>query len=419
MQVSRVQANYMTNIYSTRPQTEAKARTVRSEGLSRGESQKSYTSVPVGFKYGANIHFGEYIDPNRTVPHIDYEEYLALKPAAKERLRRRYKTFLTKKTNKNGLFDNKYTSNPLSNEKTIASFFDIAKMYSKYKGQPIICLGRSPKWFLNTSLWMKDGIDGYDFVAFSKYWYRPDPVDGVKFLPQMAPTEKEEKAYRKYLDRVQADPKSIVAYHEATGKKTVITDFIATGKGACSFLDIMGRYAKDEGLLEKFSKAIEFVGIGSMDYLEDLDPYADSISEPSVPMPPVLQKYERNIKQSFHNISNYAMFNDMLMNQNVNECRSTYYPHQAWTIYQPDKFKTGLIKDMSKVKEIRDSIPTKKGDSMSHFSPAMFDFRNLLSFHIFDELDNQNLLINKEDREKAKIRFKATKKYVRELKKAL
>ena len=41
------------------------------------------------------------------------------------------------------------------------------QMYNKYKGQPIICLGRSPKWFLNTSLWMKDGIDGYDFVAFS------------------------------------------------------------------------------------------------------------------------------------------------------------------------------------------------------------------------------------------------------------
>lgn len=113
------------------------------------------------------------------------------------------------------------------------------------------------------------------------------------------------------------------------------------------------------------------------------------------------------------------MFKDMLMNQNVNECRSTYYPHQAWTVYQPDKFKTGLIKDMSKVKEIRESIPTTKGDCMSHFSPAMFDFRNLLSFHIFDELDKANLLIEKGDREKAKKRFKATKRFVRELKKAM
>ena len=417
MQISRVQANYFTNAHNIyNINAEAKARTCN-EGLSRGESN-NFAKVPVGFNYGANIHFGEYIDPNRTVPHIDYEEYLALKPAAKERLKRRYKTFLSRKTNQKGLYDNKYTSTPLSNDKTVESFFDVAKMYNQYKGQPIICLGRSPKWFLNTSLWMKDGIDGYDFVAFSKYWYRPDPIDGIKLIPSMAPNEKEIKAYRKYLDRVQADPKSIVAYHEATGKKTVITDYIATGKGACSFLDVMGNYAKDEGLLERFAKSIEIVGIGSMEYLEELNPYADEYSEPSVPMPPVLQKYGNEIKQRFYNIKNYAMFNDMLMNQNVNECRSTYYPHQAWTIYQPDNFKTGLIKDMSKVKEIRETIPTSKGDCMSHFTPAMFDFRNLLSFHIFEELDKNNLLIDKADREKAKIRYKATKKFVRELKKA-
>lgn len=418
MQISRVQANYFTNVQNNNITAEAKART-RSEGLSRGESGgMPFSNVPVSYKYGANIHFGEYIDPNRTVPHIDYEEYLALKPAAKRRLHMRYKTFLSRKTNQKGLYDNKYTSTPLSNEYTVNSFFDVAKMYNKYKGQPIICLGRSPKWFLNTSLWMKDGIDGYDFVAFSKYWYRPDPVEGIKLLPDMAPTEKEERAYRKYLDRVQADPKSIVAYHEATGKKTIITDFIATGKGACSFLDVMGRYAKDEGILERFAKAIEFVGIGSIDYLEAKNPYIEEFSIPSVPLPPVLREYGHHIKQSFYEIKNYAMFNDMLMNQNVNECRSTYYPHQAWTVYQPDKFKTGLIKDMSKVKEIRESIPTKKGDCMSHFTPAMFDFRNLLSFHIFEELDNANLLIDRAEREKAKLRFKATKKYIRELKKA-
>ena len=48
----------------------------------------------------------------------------------------------------------------------------------------------------------------------------------------------------------------------------------------------------------------------------------------------------------------YEVFKDMLINQNTNECRSTYYPHDAWTIYKPDKFKTGLIKDMKKVKKM-------------------------------------------------------------------
>lgn len=151
MQISRVQANYFTNYQNNNISTNTKSQTPAAN-FNRAESSNPFAKVPVNYKYGANIHFGEYIDPNRTVPHVDYEEYLALKPAAKERLKRRYQNFLSKKTNIEGLFDNKYTTNPLSNEKTVEAFFDVAKMYNKYKGQPIICLGRSPKWFLNTSL---------------------------------------------------------------------------------------------------------------------------------------------------------------------------------------------------------------------------------------------------------------------------
>ena len=136
-------------------------------------------------------------------------------------------------------------------------FIKTAKIYSKYKDQPIICLGRSPKWFLNAALWMKDGIDDYKFVAFSKYWYWPDKVEGVKKMsPQFCPTDKEVAEYRKYLNRIKADPKTIVDNFEKTGKKTVITDYISTGKGVASFLDVMGNYADDLGILEKFSKEV-------------------------------------------------------------------------------------------------------------------------------------------------------------------
>ena len=111
-------------------------------------------------------------------------------------------------------------------EKDMDDFIEISKIYNKYKDQPIICLGRSPKWFLNTSLWMKDGINRYDFVAFSKFWYRKDPYEGMKRMDRYAPTEKEEAAYRKYLKGLRVDPKSIVKKMQETGKKTVITDYI-------------------------------------------------------------------------------------------------------------------------------------------------------------------------------------------------
>lgn len=100
----------------------------------------------------------------------------------------------------------------------------------------------------------------------------------------------------------------------------------------------MSRYADDLGILDKFAKAIQIVGIGSMDYMEALNPYADTYSIPSVIMPPKLRPYDKYIKQEFYDMD-YTMFKDMLLNQNVNECRSTYYPHETWTVYQPDRFK--------------------------------------------------------------------------------
>ena len=86
------------------------------------------------------------------------------------------------------------------------------------------------------------------------------------------------------------------------------------------------------------------------------------------------------------------MFQEMLINQNTNECRSTYYPHEAWTIYRPDRFKTDMIKKMERksVKSIINKLKQRGG--VSHFTPAMFDFRNLLNFRILDNLNIRGLL---------------------------
>lgn len=393
MQISQVQMNYFTNNMRKNINDESKART-HSECLRRVESN-SFAKVPPSFRYDANITFGEYIDPNRTVPHIDFFEYHAMSESTKRRYRKRYKTFL-QHVDQNKLAEPEAVM-PLSTKETMDAFIDTAKFYSQYKDHQIICLGRSPKWFLNAAKWMKDGIEDYKFVAFSKYWCRPDPIEGVRKIDKWAPSEKEEYSYRKYLKRIQADPQSIVDNYKKTGKKTIITDYIQTGKGVSSFLDLMGRYADDLGILDEFAKSIQIVGIGSMEFTEEKYPGDYEISEPRVFMPPILQPYDNEIKQSFHNI-NYNMFKDMLYNQNVNECRSTYYPHTAWTLYKPDRFKTGLIKDIKKVKQLRKELSEKAGPGhtacLSSFSPEMFDYRNLVSFHILDEMQKAGVLRN-------------------------
>ncbi len=393
MQVSRIQANYFTNVQNN-INAEAKARTSSSECLSRGESKSSeFSKVPIGYKYGVNIHFGEYIDPNRTVPHIDFFEYHAMSDATKRRYRKRYKTFLN--TVDQSKLAEPEKNMPLSTKKTMAAFIDTAKFYSQYKDHQIICLGRSPKWFLNAAKWMKDGIDDYKFVAFSKYWFRPDYEEGAKKVDRWAPTEKEEYSYKRYLKRIQADPQSIVNNYKKTGQKTIITDYIQTGKGVSSFLDLMGRYADELGILDEFANSIEIVGIGSREFTEEKYAGEYELPEQRVFMPPILQPYDNKIKQTFHDID-YDMFKDMLYSQNVNECRSTYYPHTAWTLYTPDRFKTGLIKDMKKVKALKKELSEKAGPNhtkcLSSFTPEMFDYRNLVSFHILDEMEKAGVL---------------------------
>lgn len=380
MQITKILPNLNTKIQNKEFQ---KSHRQINNRVYQVDTTKSFYSIK-------NISFGKAYVQGTTIPDIEPEEYLAMREPAKKRLRRRYNDYFTNTTlNKDGLVDKKYQYLPLRDEKTMDKFIEISSVYSKYKENPIICLGRSPKWFLNTSLWMKDGIEDYKFVAFSGFWHRPDPVEGLVRMDRFAPKPEEIKEYRKYLKSIKADPKTIVDHMKETGKETIITDYIHSSKGACSFLEVMGEYAKDLGILEEFSKSIKIVGIGSREYMEEMNPYAESISDPRVVIPKVLWPYEKNIKQEYHNMD-YRVFSEILLNQNANECRSTYYPSQAWTIYKPDKFKTGLIKDLNKVKEVVKLLPYDK--SLTSFSPIMRDYRNLLNFRILDSLDARKLL---------------------------
>lgn len=340
--------------------------------------------------YTYGINFRGLRNTQKTVPDIDFDEYKSMKEPTKQRYRKVYQNFdKNKSIDKNDLVDSKFLSLPLQTEKKLNDFIDFSKIYLEYKKNPIICLGRSPKWFLNTALWMKDGIDPYTFVAFSKYWYLPDKVEGARKIDRWAPTPEEETAYKKYLKSIQADPKSIIEKAEKAGEKVVITDYIQSGKGMCSFLDLMGRYAEEQGVLDKFADSIKLVGIGSLDYAEELNPYAEYISTPSVPLPEVLAPYYRKIDQKFHNMD-YDVFKEMLLNQNTNECRSTFYPHETWPLYQPNKFKTGLIKDLKKVEDLIQRSHTEK--CTTAFKPAMADYRNLLNFRILDGLAERDML---------------------------
>ena len=375
--------------------------------------ENPYFEIPVDFKYGAQINFSGHYHKERKVPDVDFIQYKNMRETTKQFLRKRYKkydktevfkTYVEKHYNKHdkNFLENLgvlYDEMPLKTPASVESFIEMTKLYAPFKDRQIICVGRSPKWFLDAALWMKDGIYNYDFAAFSGRWYRPDRTEGVLKILDAAPTAEEEIAYRSYLKDQGLDPFSIVKKAEKNGGKAIITDYICTSKGLTSFLDIMGRYAENQGVIKDFANSFELLTVGSLEYMDKLNNNIEElISVPEVIMPESIKPYNkptnawggRTIKEKFYNIKNYYLFQGILLNPNTNECRSTYYPHKAWTVYRPDRFKTGFISDMDVVRA--KLAEADKSKIIKFFDPVMSDYRNLLVFHILDEINARNLL---------------------------
>lgn len=131
--------------------------------------QKSNNNIPNTNVYQTfRINFTGNEGKHRRVPDVDYFSYKTMSPNMKKLLRKKCAEF-NKEVDASELKNEKKKYLPLMDDKIMDEFLEVCDLYRGMKNEPILCLGRSPKWFLNTALWMKDGIDDYKFVAFSKY----------------------------------------------------------------------------------------------------------------------------------------------------------------------------------------------------------------------------------------------------------
>ncbi len=346
-------------------------------------AQKADTFTKVAFT--GNPQSGK-----RIARDIEYEQYVALSEEEKADLRNKYDRFYSL-IDINELYAKERTEKnllPLASDQDMENFLNVSEGYNKYKDNQIICVGRSPKWFLNTSIWMKDGIEDYIFSAFSSNWYHRNRNGvGPKLYKDedKMPTKEQEVAYRNYLKSIDCDPASLVKKAQETGKQIIITDYIHSGCGLTSYLDLMSRFAKDQGCLDEFANSIYLYTIGSEEYFEDLglDNY---FYQPRVLLPELLQPYSAVIEQDYHDLSARTL-KSILIDKNTNECRSTYYPPAAWNIYNPNTYKTGQIAD----EELK-KMPRVIDGEVNKFTDAMKDYRNLMNFRILDYLYANDLL---------------------------
>lgn len=336
-------------------------------------------SVSDCFVSSKSITFGS---NKRLTGDIEYEQYVNLTEKQKEDLRYKYNNYYDL-IDINELYSAvRPVENalPLSRERDMKDFLGVAESYNKFRQNKIVCVGRSPKWFLNASIWMKNGIEDYAMAAFSSNWYRRDQMGLGPHLYKIEakqPNEKEIAAYRQYMKRIKCDPVSLVRRAQKSGLPIIITDYIHSGAGLTSYLDLMSQFAEKAGVLDDFAQSIELFTMGSIEYLDDLG-YENYFALPTALMPEKLQKY--NIKQVYHDMS-ADVLRSILDNKNTNECRSTYYPPAAWIVYNPMKYKTGLIPD----ERLRE-MPRIKDGIINNYTTAMKDYRNLMNFRILDYL---------------------------------
>lgn len=312
-------------------------------------------------------------------PEMDIAEYYSLTERKKILLRKECDQF-GDHLKVADLYDKTERALPLKTLSEKQDFFEVAKRYSDLKSHPIICLGRSPKWFLGTSRWMQGGIQDYDFVAFSKGWYdkKIDFSTNENYIEknlQNLPTASQENSYRLYLKLIKADPKSLVEKANKAKNTVIITDYVQSSRGITSFLDLMSRYAEKQGVLDDFSKSIEFFTIGCKDYHfgNPLSYHATKSQNQRVILPEVLHKIVPKAawgdlypRQTYFDIPK-KIFEDFIENKNANECRSSFYPKELWTSFKPCYEKP-------------------------KFSQTMKNYRNLLCFRILDALADQKLL---------------------------
>lgn len=357
---------------------------------SQASSYSSNIDVLSSIPYVRPINFSMPNFKARIVEDIDEKSYAELSEEDKQICREKYNNFyklvkiseLYRPNNRN--INSKL---PLSFESEMDSFLNVSKVYNQYKDNRIICVGRSPKWFLNASIWMKDGIKGYDYLAFSSNWYSRNRHGlGMNQIlsESKVPTPEQKEAYKKYLEGKKCTPRDYVNTFKETGKKIIVTDYIHSGCGLASFLDLMAQFAKEDGILEEFANSIKVVTLSSMEYFDDLG-MVNSYAVPTAIMPDILKPF--NVEQEYQDMPADVM-RGILIDKNTNECRSTYFPPAAWTVYDPTKYGTGFIPD-----DVLHTMPKKfLKRKTSSYTDAMKDYRNLMNFRILDALASRGML---------------------------
>lgn len=159
--------------------------------------------------------------------------YLKLNEGEKRKFRRLFQKEIIGKSIAH--FNPEY-KHPFQSEAELKELFRFSRIIAhSFKDSKVVAVGRSPLWFLETLKMMKGSkvnLDNYSELA----------VTGLTSVNNFTKTEIKE--FAGYLKNANLSPETMIEHSKKTGQKTVLFDFLHTGKGMIQTINLMDEVLK-------------------------------------------------------------------------------------------------------------------------------------------------------------------------------
>lgn len=147
MKINSISAfNYTSKAFPTKPK----------ENYNKNNSLAN-VSEPRYFRIPNSVLFTGEANTRQRIIDVDFYSYRNLRLGQRQILRKQYNNF-ENLVNVEELAAPKNPKLPLKSDVAMKHYIDVCKKYTEFKNDPILCLGRSPKWFLSGAYWMRDGL---------------------------------------------------------------------------------------------------------------------------------------------------------------------------------------------------------------------------------------------------------------------
>lgn len=193
-------------------------------------------------------------------PCFALQDYKTLNPEEKDFIREEYQRFPEKhKTFVRRELFHYGTDMPLNDKemKEVVSIAQSINQQAKENNADVFALGRGSNTFLETAKALKNGIEDYQYLGFSSIHFYQDDHEPSGYREMASYTPENIEKDRALLAEKSFIPSEIVE----SGKNVLVVNYTNGGNRLYTFNRTMQDWAKEQGVLPDFDKALRYFSV--------------------------------------------------------------------------------------------------------------------------------------------------------------